>query len=81
MTLLILNLNNRIGQLALAAALVIGVIALSAPAVTEASGGLQTTGASEDFVFLLLAFGLSCIVAGTTLVGDALSGLVTLAGL
>ena len=81
MTLLILNLNNRIGQLALAAALAIGAIALSAPAVSEAAGGVQTTGASEDFVFLLLAFGLSCIVAGTTLVGDALSGLVTLAGL
>ena len=81
MTLLILNLNSRIGQLALAAALAIGAIALSAPAVSEAAGGVQTTGASEDFVFLLLAFGLSCIVAGTTLVGDALSGLVTLAGL
>ena len=81
MTLLILNLNSHIGKLALAAALAIGVIALSAPAVSEAAGGVQTAGASEDFVFLLLAFGLSCIVAGTTLVGDALSGLVTLAGL
>ena len=81
MTLLILNLNNRIGQLALAAALAIGVIALSAPAVSEAAGGVQTAGASEDFVFLLLAFGLSCIVAGTTLVGDALAGLARLGGL
>ena len=81
MTLLILNLSSRIGKLALAAVLAIGIVAFSAPAVTEAAGGTQTAGASEDFVFLLLAFGLSCIVAGTTLVGDALSGLVTLAGL
>ena len=84
MTLLILNLSNlsaRVGKLAIAAALVIGIVALGAPAVTEAAGATQTGGASEDFIFTLLALAFGCIVAGVAMAGDALAGLASQAGL
>ena len=61
---LMLNLaaaHPRIGRMAIiAAALVIGIVALGAPAVTEAAGASPATaGASENelFTFLLLLFG------------------------
>ena len=54
--------HARIGRLAIiAAALVIGIVALGAPAAAEAAGnGAQTAGASENelFTFLLLLFGI-----------------------
>ena len=71
MTLLLLN--TRIGQFALAAAAVAMIlVAFGAPAVTEAAGGAQTAavgaeGASEDFIFTLLAVLLGGIfVVGVT---------------
>ena len=66
----LLFLSARIGQFALAAAAVaLILVALDAPAVTEAAGGAQVAagaeGASEDFIFTLLAL----LIGGAFIVG------------
>ena len=77
-----LLLTNRIGQFALAiAAAAMILVSFGAPAVTEAAGGAQTAGSSEDFVFVLLALAFGAIVAGVTTSADAIAGLVAQAGL
>ena len=81
-TLLTLTGYARIGRLALvAAALVIGIVSLGAPAAAEAAGGAQTAAASENFVFMLLALAFGLVVGGVTTAGTALAGLVEQAGL
>ena len=68
--LLTLTAHARIGRLALvAAALVIGIVAFTAPAVTEAAGTAPTAGASENFVFMLLALAFGVVVGAVTMAG------------
>ena len=80
--LLNLAAHARVGRLAVvAAALVIGIVALGAPAVTEAAGASQADGAHEGFAYLMLVFGLELVVGGLATAGDALAGLTAQAGL
>ena len=77
-----LLLSARIGQLALAALAAAAIlVSFVSPAVTEAAGGAQAAGSSEDFVFVLLALAFGAIVAGVTTSADAIAGLVAQAGL
>ena len=69
--------HNRIGRMAIiAAALVIGIVALGAPAAAEAAGASQATaGASENgiFTFLILLFGM---IFGVSAAAGAVAGAV-----
>ena len=70
----LLMLNTRIGKFALAAvAVAVFLIGFDAPAVTEAAGGAQTAGASENAIFGFL-LGLFALIFGASAIAGGIAG-------